>query len=161
MAMVSSRQTHRDERDRGAVIVEFAILAMLFLMLLWGIIGYGVIFAVQQNMTHAASEAGRASVGSQPDRNASNDIIQATADPIEAAAIKVVNDEQLDWHADLKAHATVTADVHECAYDTDLDCLTVTITYPWDTEPLVPTLVSVAVPDELVATSTIQLSQGS
>lgn len=154
-------RTDQRQGDRGAVIVEFAVLAMLFLMLLWGIIGYGVIFAVQQNMTHAASEAGRASVGSQPERDASNNIIEATATPIETAAIKVVNDEQLDWHADLKANSTVTADVHECAYDSNLDCLTVTITYPWGAEPLVPTLVNVAVPNELVATSTIQLSQGS
>lgn len=153
-------------RDLGAVILEFAIVAALFMTLLWGIIGYGVIFAVQQNMTHGASEAARGALtqgtpGRINDGSPYGAIDPAGAGPIETFAIDLVNQTQLDWHPDIVANATVTADVHACTYDAALDCLTVAITYPWETNPIVPTLFDVAVPDALEATSTVQLSQGS
>ena len=157
-------------RDRGAVILEFAIVAALFMTLLWGIIAYGVIFAVQQNMTHGASEAARATI-TQGEPNRVPDPCCPTygviddngADTlaIEAFAMNLVTTDQLDWHPDLVANATVTVDVHECDYDQALDCLTVEITYPWGTAPIVPVLFDVAVPDVLEASATVQLSQGS
>ena len=52
---------HRDA-ESGAVVVEFAIVFVLFVTLLWGLISYGAIFAVQQSLSHAAAEGARAGV---------------------------------------------------------------------------------------------------
>jgi Flp pilus assembly protein TadG len=53
----------RNRPEDGAVIVEFAAIFIVFAMLLWGLISYGVIFAAQQSLTHAVAEAARATVG--------------------------------------------------------------------------------------------------
>jgi Flp pilus assembly protein TadG len=156
------------ERDAGAVVLEFAIIFTLFMAVLWGIIGYGVIFAVQQNLTHAASEGARATLGMELDaaEDAGDDTdgdglsdVDETA--IQNRAIDVVEDSQLNWHTDIRTFSVVGAEVGLCSYDNSLACLTVTILYPWTTEPIVPVLMDVAVPEELRAESTIQLTQGS
>lgn len=45
--------------DRGAALVEFAVLAPLLLMLLFGIVSAGIAFNESLTLTHAAREAGR------------------------------------------------------------------------------------------------------
>jgi Flp pilus assembly protein TadG len=48
--------------DDGVAAIEFAIVAPVFLMLLFGIIVYGIYFATWIAVTEAASEGARASV---------------------------------------------------------------------------------------------------
>lgn len=45
----------------GTTVIEFALLAPVFLMLVFGIIVYGLFFATDIAITYAASEAARAS----------------------------------------------------------------------------------------------------
>ncbi len=49
----------RLEGDGGAVIVEFALLAPLFFMLIFGIIEFGWIFAQHLDVRHGTREGGR------------------------------------------------------------------------------------------------------
>jgi Flp pilus assembly protein TadG len=49
-------------RDEGVAAVEFAIIAPVFLMILFGIIVYGIYFATWIAVTEAASEGARAAV---------------------------------------------------------------------------------------------------
>jgi len=49
-------------RDEGVAAVEFAIIAPLFLVILFGIIVYGIYFATWIAITEAASEGARAAV---------------------------------------------------------------------------------------------------
>jgi Flp pilus assembly protein TadG len=50
------------QREEGAVAVEFALVALLFFVLLFGIIVYGVQFGARIAATQAASEGARAAV---------------------------------------------------------------------------------------------------
>jgi Flp pilus assembly protein TadG len=50
------------QRERGAALVEFAAVAPLLLLILFGIIEYGYIFMVRQTVTHAAREGCRIAV---------------------------------------------------------------------------------------------------
>jgi Flp pilus assembly protein TadG len=52
----------RERRRRGAAIVEFAIVAPLFFMLILGIIEFGRMVMVQQIITNAAREGARVGV---------------------------------------------------------------------------------------------------
>lgn len=131
----------RDGAEDGAVIVEFAAIFIVFAMLLWGLISYGVIFAAQQSLTHGAGEAARATVGvSDPDdaRDRALDML----------------DEELEWLEE--GIASQEADVAACENDATNQCLTVVVTYDWDEHPIVPTIFDVAVPDTLSGRAVVQ-----
>lgn len=51
--------THHRGDERGATLVEFAIALPLLLTLLFGIIEYGLVFAQQVEVRHAAREGAR------------------------------------------------------------------------------------------------------
>jgi Flp pilus assembly protein TadG len=50
---------HRLTRDSGAALVEFAIIAPLLFMLVFGIIEFGRAYNAQNTLTHAAREGAR------------------------------------------------------------------------------------------------------
>jgi len=54
------RRGRREER--GAAVVEFAVVLPLLLTILFGIIEYGYIFMVRQTLQHAAREGARTAV---------------------------------------------------------------------------------------------------
>lgn len=135
--MTRSPAAMRQHDQSGAVVVEFAIVFVLFITLLWGLISYGAIFAVQQSLSHAAAEGARAGV----------DVPDPTdAEGLAAAAVT----DQLGWLDD--AGVTTAATVEPCdaaVYGAGHDCLVVTVTYDWQDHAIVPKLVDVAVPSEL------------
>ena len=53
--------------QKGATTVEFAIVAMLFFALIFGIIDFGLLFYNQQVITNAAREGARFGVVARPD----------------------------------------------------------------------------------------------
>lgn len=59
-------------RARGAAVVEFAVVCPVLCVILFGIIEYGYVFFVQQNLTNAAREGCRVAV------------LQSTTDPYTA-----------------------------------------------------------------------------
>jgi Flp pilus assembly protein TadG len=56
----ASRKSPRDER--GATAVEFALLAPLFIMLLFGVISFGLVFAQQLGLSNGARQGARTGV---------------------------------------------------------------------------------------------------
>ncbi|MEW6745842.1 MAG: TadE/TadG family type IV pilus assembly protein [Planctomycetota bacterium] len=57
--MIGTRARNHARAERGIVAVELAILLPLLLLLLFGIIEFGTIFFLRNNMFHAAREAAR------------------------------------------------------------------------------------------------------
>jgi Flp pilus assembly protein TadG len=53
----------RRRSERGAAAVEFAIVAIPFFLLLYGLVVFGMALAVKQSVTNAAAEGARAAVG--------------------------------------------------------------------------------------------------
>lgn len=122
----------------GAVVIEFAVVFVLFATLLAGLIQYGTIFAVQQSLSHAAAEATRSAV----------DVV-GTTDAQDRA--QQVLDDQLDWLDAAGVGSTIQSDVpcDPAIYPAGTNCLEVEVTYDWDNHAIVPMLVAVAVPDTL------------
>jgi Flp pilus assembly pilin Flp len=58
----TARRPQRMKRERGAAAVEFALVASVLCLLLFGIIEFGVILSVKSSVTQAASEGARAAV---------------------------------------------------------------------------------------------------
>lgn len=53
------RPGNNERRERGAALVEFAILLPLFVTLIFGMVTIGIAFERQLGVTHAARESGR------------------------------------------------------------------------------------------------------
>ena len=73
--------------ERGANLVEFALVAPLLLILLLGIIEFGVIFAHYNEVRHSAREGARYAAVSNPDYNGDStidntDVLEVTCDSI-------------------------------------------------------------------------------
>lgn len=137
----------RDRAEDGAVIVEFAVIFIVFVALLWGLISYGVIFAAQQSMAHAASEGARTGVG--------------VAD--QAGAITAAEDiayDQLSWLGDDDPAdgLEVDASIAPCDYDATKYCLVVETTYDWANFPIVPSLLDISTPNTLTSRAVVQHS---
>ena len=81
--------TKKRRRERGAVAVEFALVAPLFFVVLLGIIEYANFFRVQISVTQAAREAARAMAIADTTQTASAQ--QASAKSAAAATSPTIN----------------------------------------------------------------------
>ena len=136
--------------EHGAAALEFAIVAQLLILLLYGMITYGFVFALDHNITQSAAEGARHAI-SEP-TTASEATI--TADAIQDAK------DHLSFGA-AKTNAVVTADIiHDCNGVTGLRCIHVSITYDWRSHPLIPGLVGMQylTPSSVGADSTVELT---
>jgi Flp pilus assembly protein TadG len=152
------RNTTRWRGQRGAVLVEFAFVVVLLFVLLYALIAYGLMLALKQSVTNAASEGARAAIGA--DLQASYDASRDSLDwlgskccrsdgsyaPQVAGAPLVINPER----AFCSSSATNPGDP---------ECVTVSVTYDYAGSPLLPPLPgwSVVFPDTIRTTGVIQL----
>lgn len=133
--------------QRGVASLEFAIVVLLLLTMVYGLITFGFIFALNHNLSLAASEGARSAI-QRSHTSATNADIETFA---ESNAL-----QRMSFQA-AKTHAVVDAQVDPCANDPAVDCITVTIDYDWDTHPIVPELFGVGTPNTLNATAVVQL----
>ena len=138
--------------ERGAEMVEFAIVVVLLIMLLYGIITYGLILAAQATVTQAAADAARAglTVGS------------ATA--VSVAETQAGTD--VGWMN--KGTCGTSGTAHHLqrrwrrhAPRTPLEtCLKVTVTYNYSSNPLFPELpgLGIITPSTISSTNVLQLN---
>ncbi len=131
------------ERQNGAVLVEFAAVLGLFMLLLWAVLTYGMVFAVNHSLSSAAAESARAAVGAPE-----GDATTVAAD---------VADDRLSWLGAKASSATVSPSVAPCP-DIPGECITVEVSYPYGTDPLVPGLNLLPLPETLSSQATVSLS---
>jgi Flp pilus assembly protein TadG len=159
----------RDQQpdDRGAALVEFALVSVLLFTLVFGIISFGVVLSFKQTVTEAANEAARDAAVIQDDTSTTPD------ERIQAAQSAILNFE--GWGRDC-SHPYMACDieVHDCSSpaDGDLstpeindsavfpDCITVRLAYDYAAAPIVPDMpfVSGFMPNTVETTATAQLT---
>lgn len=98
--------------------MEFALVVGILIFVLYGLIAYGMILATKQRITNAAAEGARAAVGSA---NATDAVNAATARVLAAG---------LPGGAYTPVYSTATCGSNEC--------ITVTITYDLEGNPVIP-----------------------
>jgi Flp pilus assembly protein TadG len=138
------------KRQDGVAAVEFAIVAMVFLVILFGILTYGFIYGLDQSMNHAAAEGARSAISTTTD----------------SAAITKAHDtalQRLGWlgsriqSSDIVA--TVVQGVADCdPNDATIKCIKVVITYPWNTRPIIPQFPGLPTPSQMQATAIVELT---
>jgi len=136
--------------QRGAVLVEFALVVTFLCLVVFGTITFGILLGYRQNLTQAATEAARAASVQQD----SGDQVTAAL----AAATSAL--DELDHRCSSTPQSGITCTVSSicaCPDDTSLACRTITVTLDNDQHSVVPKvpLLSTFIPHKLNATTTV------
>lgn len=136
--------------SRGAASVEFAVVVLLLLML--GIVYYGVIFAMQQMLTLAAEEGARAALR-----------YQSTNTQRVAAAYSAVSSVLPSFISGRVQTNQSSTPLVTCQNVAGMQCLSVVLTMPLTTgnNPLLPAIPLLPVPTTLTGSAVVQLVSGS
>lgn len=133
--------------DRGAAAVEFALLLIPLLLIVFGIISYGVMLSFRQTMSQAATEGARAAA------------VELDAGARQTSAIDAVNDAMsaLDMSCGTDGLTCTVSAPTPCG---SAECVTVTVTYPYQDNPIVPSvpLIAETLPDTLEYSATVRIS---
>jgi Flp pilus assembly protein TadG len=134
------------QRERGAAIVEMAIVSMLLFALLYAIINYAYVLSFRQSMSQAAADGARAGAVA----------LAADAQGDAEAAMQAAVDE---FH-DCTGAMTCDAVVAECPAPSAKDCVFVTVSYDYDADPLMPVFpgLGIVMPDAMEARSVAEVS---
>ncbi|HYW78266.1 MAG TPA: TadE/TadG family type IV pilus assembly protein [Thermoguttaceae bacterium] len=118
------------KRRRGAAAVEFAVVAPIFFLMIFGMIEFGRMIMVQQLLTNASREGARLAV---LDGSTMADVRTTVKDYLESVTVTGVTDGDIEIEAvkiDADSGAeTVCADLASAGYG---GRVTVTITIPFD-----------------------------
>lgn len=137
-------------RDDGAAAVEFALVVPLLVLLLFGIISYGVMLSFRQSMSQAAAEGARAAAVAFVATNAQSDGYSAVDEALNSFGVTCVSGNLLKGGSDV-GDCTVTAPGACVPAAVSAQCVTVTLTYDYRDNPLVPSFpgVGYTVPSQL------------
>ena len=112
--------------QNGGALIEFAIVLPIILLLLGGIIDFGILFYNKQVLTNASREGARAGIVYQTDSFGNK--ISLTENMIQEIVENYCNDKRLWTFGGTSLPETTATDVHLLAYPEDLT-VTVTFTY--------------------------------
>ena len=155
------RRPARTTRDRGAVLVEFALIAPIFLTLVFGIISYGYMLSYRQALGQAASEGARAaavvpsgmSAAAKGTRalNALNDSLSSYGVTCAGSVLK---------HGSTTAGSCSIQTKTACPSDSSRSCAIVTIVHRYRDHPLIPTFpgLGITLPEQLTYTAVVEVS---
>ena len=152
------RQRRGDER--GAEMVEFAIVVVLLITMLYGIVTYGLILAAQSTVTQAAADAARAGIVAGSTNMVNTAQSQAQGD------VGWMNKGQCAGNTTATAANPITCVASgpaNCPSDvttgSTAQCLTVTVTYAYNKAPLFPELpgLNVITPSTISSTNVLQI----
>ena len=134
-------------------MLELAIVAPIFFFILYALIAFGMALALKQSVTNAAAEGARATIG------VVDDAATVAVDERVANARSVALG-RLGWlSSSQQASLTVNPTVAPCTAGPGT-CITVQVSYPYNTNPLVPPapLIAQIQPKTVSSTATVRLS---
>jgi len=151
------RQEHAVDRpgreERGSVLLEFAIVAPLLVLLLYGIVAFGFVMAVKHSVTQAAADGARAAVP----------VAQTGTAPTQAALAQA--DNAIHWLGQCNAGGiTCTTTVAQCPNEPQgWNCLTMNVSYDYRDHPVIPSLpgLGLVLPSTIPASTTTLLAGSS
>ena len=125
--------------ERGAALVEFALVLPVFVLVLFGLISFGMVLALKQGVTNASADAARSVIG----------VVDSPSTPlVDERIVKAEDtvDDRLGWlgtnlgHLDKEVAwynaATGSCDLSVAPATSPIIC--VKVTYPWKDHKLVP-----------------------
>jgi Flp pilus assembly protein TadG len=127
------RAARRLRGDDGAALLEFALVAILLFLLIFGIINYGFMLSFKQDMTRTAAEGARAGAIAYPPSDALPTAQQATMDAASKTGKECTTTNGVDSDGDGLA---CTVSVVPCLTSTG-SCVEVELEYDQAGHPIV------------------------
>jgi Flp pilus assembly protein TadG len=146
---------HRAVDDAGTAILEFTLVAVLLLTIVFGIINFGLILSFKQDMTRAAAEGARAGAVAFPATAAWTDADTATDEAVTGFDRTCGSGDGLSCYVNLHDCTTPVAPNTPSNPASTGDCITVELVYDYDSHPLLAKLPMIEpfLPNEIRARS--------
>lgn len=110
------------KNQKGAAVVEFAVIAPLLLVILFGIIEFSILMFDKAMLTNASREGARAGIVFSSPTRIQNAVIEATV-------LEYCENHLISFGA--SSEPTITIDPDDVATRDSGDSLTVTVNYPF------------------------------
>jgi Flp pilus assembly protein TadG len=165
----AKRLRERRENEEGAELVEFAIVIMVFITLVYGIISFAMIFLTQTSAEQAADDASHAALATY-NYEIGIGAPTSTAQTDAANTAQTTIDNDLSWlrssgvlcassaptkSVPVQCATTFAANGSSCA---SAECLTITTAYDYGDDPLIPDpVLGLITPKTLTSTVTVSL----
>ena len=154
------KECSRQRDERGAEMVEFAFVVVLLIMLLYGIISYGLILSAQSTVTQAAADGARAGI-------VASSTAVATAETQAGADVSWM-DKGACWEPEVPSGVSTAAIsckawTENCPSNANNQCIKVTVQYSYASDPLFPILpgLNIITPSTISSTDVLQISEPS
>lgn len=154
----------RIDKEQGASAIEFAFAFPLLFLVFYGIVSYALVFAVQHTLSTAVAEGARVAMRFQTKNN-------DTVETRKTAACQSVK-KTMQWlekfggaiacsGASNGAISVVTANAsctNALPANTSIHCVRVTASYAYRSRPIIPSLFSLMLPQQLSADALVQFN---
>lgn len=151
----------RRHGDRGSSAVEFALIAPLFIALIFGIISYGYMLSFRQGMSQAAAEGARVfAVAPAGSPTTQADAISAVNRSLSAYGVSCAAGGALTRNGQPVGTCSVPAAATACSNNAAAQCARVEIRYSYRSNPLVPSFpgLGITLPETLEYDTTVQVN---
>jgi Flp pilus assembly protein TadG len=150
---------HRRDNEEGAELLEFSIVIVLLIMLVYGIASLGLILAAKATLTQAAEDGARTGIVSQSLLGGEADALNHASGDLEwmgsgtPSAISCAANPCQAPCGPTDLSITCTATEAACPSSSATTCLTIGVSYPYQNHPLIPTLLFTGLTPNTVNTS--------
>lgn len=153
--------SRRSDRERGAAMVEFALILPVFVALVFGIISFGYMLSYRQSLGQAASEGARAiaivpsgmdtATKTSKGRVAINDALSAYG--MSCSGTSLMHGTSTYGTCSIQPNVA-------CPADATRRCAVVTVTHAYRDNPLVPAFpgLGVTLPQSLTYTAVVEVN---
>jgi Flp pilus assembly protein TadG len=157
-----ARRWRRSDRERGAALVEFSLVIALFMMILYGLIAFGVAIAFKHSINQAVAEGARSAVGAYSTLPAPT---QADHEAAKIAKARQVVIDDLKWVGskfDPVTDLVVTIDWCNVTQTAPGDprCITVKVDQDYENRSIVPSApgLGIIMPNHLGSTAIVEVT---
>lgn len=158
--MMHRGMTARRRDDNGASAVEFALVLPLLVLLLFGIISYGVMLSFRQSLSQAAAEGARAAAVTFVENEKQDEAIDAVDEAMDSFGVSCSGGNLIKGGADVGACTVSLPGACTPAAATGVKCVTVTLTFNYRENPVVPSFpgVGYVMPSQLTYSAQARVS---
>jgi Flp pilus assembly protein TadG len=136
--MMHRGTTSRRRDDSGASAVEFALVLPLLVLLLFGIISYGVMLSFRQSLSQAAAEGARAAAVTFVTTNKQTEAIGAVNEALDSFGVTCSAGNLMKSGSRVGACTVSLPGACTPAAATGVKCVTVTLAFDYRDHPVVP-----------------------
>ncbi|WP_159085802.1 TadE family protein [Aeromicrobium chenweiae] len=159
--MTSPSTRRADDRDRGAAMVEFALILPVLVALIFGIISYGYMLSYRQGLSQGASEAARAAAIVPSGMPAAAKLAKATTALNDAMGSYGVSCAGGVLRHDGAASGSCSIQTSTaCPQDSSRRCAVVTVTHAYRAHPLISSFpgLGITLPENLSYTAVVEVN---